>query len=155
MQALFRMKPGTQNTVSDTERIQELFGKVVKRAIEEQGWQPILDVIKEMPCDEDFEPGIPMYARTFCGNGIIRAQEGADGFSEALMEDEEDGSIFYIPDATQNVEAYVIAKDFVERFLPTSPKRTGRSLSFGKTGIRMWRLRTSWGTRITAGLLRE
>ena len=35
--------------------VQELFARVVKRGIEEQGWQPILDTVKELPCDEDFE----------------------------------------------------------------------------------------------------
>ena len=29
--------------------------RVVKRGIAEQNWQPILDVVKEMPCDDDFE----------------------------------------------------------------------------------------------------
>ena len=29
--------------------------RIVKRGISEQGWQPMLDVVREMPCDEDFE----------------------------------------------------------------------------------------------------
>ena len=35
--------------------IRDVMERVVKRAIAEQNWQPILDVVKEMPCDEDFE----------------------------------------------------------------------------------------------------
>lgn len=120
VQALFRMKPGTQIPYPNAERIHELFDKVVKRAIEEQGWQPILDVIREMPCDEDFEPWKTKVRIDFQRKWYHTRSKNVQTVSlEELMEDNEDGGIFYIPDATQNVEAYVIAKDFVERFLDT------------------------------------
>ena len=55
LQLLFRMKPGTQIPFPDAEQVRKLFARVVKRAIAGQGWQPILDIVREMPCDEDFE----------------------------------------------------------------------------------------------------
>lgn len=120
IQALFRMKPGTQIPLPDPERVRELFSKVVKRAIEEQGWQPILDVVREMPCDEDFEPWQTNVRIDFQRKWYHTRSKNVQTVSlEELIEEDEDGSIFYIPDATQNVEAYAIAKDFVERFLAT------------------------------------
>ena len=55
LQLLFSMKPGTQIGFPDEQQVQELFARVVKRGIEEQGWQPLLDAVRELPCDEDFE----------------------------------------------------------------------------------------------------
>lgn len=73
LQLLFRMKPGTQIPFPDADQVRELFAHVVKRAITEQGWQPILDIVREMPCDEDFENGIPTLAKTSSAGGITPA----------------------------------------------------------------------------------
>ena len=40
------MKPGTQIPFPDADQVRELFAHVVKRAITEQGWQPILDIVR-------------------------------------------------------------------------------------------------------------
>jgi len=55
LQGLFQMGGSHSIPFFDTNYIKEVMRKVVKRAIVEQGWQPILDTVKEMPCDEDFE----------------------------------------------------------------------------------------------------
>ena len=85
------MKPGTQIPLPDPERIQALFGKIVKRAIEEQGWQPILDVVREMPCDEDFEPWQTNVRIDFQRKWYTPFQKCADGFTGELIEEDEDG----------------------------------------------------------------
>ena len=129
------MKPGTLIPFPDAERIRELFDKVVKRAIEEQGWQPILDVIKEMPCDEDFEPWDINVRKDFLRKWYhTRAKKVQTVSLEEMMESDEDGSIFYIPDATQNVEAYVIAKDFAERFLATLSEKDRQIVELRQDG---------------------
>ena len=38
------------------EKADEIMAEVVKRGIAEMNWQPILDVIRKMPCEEDYEP---------------------------------------------------------------------------------------------------
>ena len=55
LQALFNMSKTEYVPFFDKDYINEAMRQVVKRAIDEQGWQPMLDVIKEMPCDEDYE----------------------------------------------------------------------------------------------------
>jgi hypothetical protein len=152
VQTLFRMKPGTQIPLPDPESIRELFGKVVKRATEEQGWQPILDVVREMPCDEDFEPWQTNVRIDFQRKWYhTRAKNVQTVSLEELIEEDEDGSIFYIPDATQNVEAYVIAKDFVERFLATLSDKDRKIVQLRQDGYTLRRVADSWGTKITAG----
>lgn len=150
------MKPGTQIPFPDTERIQELFGKVVKRAIEEQGWQPILDVIKEMPCDEDFEPWDTNVRKDFLRKWYHTRSKKVQTVSlEALMEDEEDGSIFYIPDATQNVEAYVIAKDFVERFLATLSEKDRQIVELRQDGYSYVEIADKLGYKNHSGVIKR
>jgi len=55
LQALFNMSKTEYVPFFEKDYINEAMRQVVKRAIDEQGWQPMLDVIKEMPCDEDYE----------------------------------------------------------------------------------------------------
>lgn len=38
----------------DPEKVKGLMKQVVQQTIEERGWGPMLEVIREMPCDEDF-----------------------------------------------------------------------------------------------------
>ena len=48
--------PSSQNIpFFPPEYIKAMMGRVVQRAIKEYDWQPTLDVVREMPCDEDFE----------------------------------------------------------------------------------------------------
>jgi len=55
LQSLFNLKSTETIPFFAPEYIKEIMERIVKRAIREEGWQPILDVVKEMPCDEDFE----------------------------------------------------------------------------------------------------
>ena len=70
LQLLFRMKPGTQIPFPDAEQVRKLFARVVKRAIAGQGWQPILDIVREMPAMKILKNGTPTPAKTFSAGGI-------------------------------------------------------------------------------------
>lgn len=54
LQALFLISSTTSIPFFNPDYINDLLGRMVKRAISEENWQPVLDVAKEMPCDEDF-----------------------------------------------------------------------------------------------------
>lgn len=156
LQALFRMKPGTQIPFPDDERVQALFGKVVKRAIEEQGWQPILDVVREMPCDEDFEPWQTNVRIDFLRKWYHTRSKKVQTVSlEELIEADEDGSIFYIPDATQNVEAYVIAKDFVERFLAMLSEKDRQIVLLRQDGYSYMEIADRMGYKNHSGVIKR
>ena len=80
----------------------------------------MLEAVREMPCDEDFEPWDTNARKDFLRKWYHTRSKKVQTVSlEELMESGEDDSIFYLPDPSQNVEDYVIAKDFVERFLTT------------------------------------
>lgn len=156
VQALFRMKPGTQIPLPDPERIQALFGKIVKRAIEGQNWQPILDVVREMPCDEDFEPWQTNVRIDFQRKWYHTRSQNVQTVSlEELIEEDEDGSIFYIPDTTQNVEAYVIAKDFVERFLATLSEKDRQIIQLRQDGYTYVEVADKLGYKNHSGVIKR
>lgn len=71
------------------------------------------------------------------------------------MEDEEDGSIFYIPDATQNVEAYVIAKDFVERFLATLSEKDRQIVELRQDGYSYVEIADKLGYKNHSGVIKR
>lgn len=124
LQALFALPPGYEIPFFDPEDVKSVMAEVVQQTIEEQGWGPILDVVREMPCDEDYEPWDTNARKDFLRKWYHTRSKRVQTVSlEDLMEADEDGSIFYLPDPTQNVEDYVIAKDFAERFLATLPER--------------------------------
>ena len=56
LQSLFDAPKGACIPFFDSEYIREAMRRAVQRGIAEQDWQPILDLVREMPCDEDFEP---------------------------------------------------------------------------------------------------
>ena len=49
LQGLFYISSTENIPFFDSDYVKVIFGRVVKRAIKEQNWQPIIDVIKEMP----------------------------------------------------------------------------------------------------------
>ncbi len=56
VQSLFNLPPSFEIPFFDPEEVKGAIKLVVEQAIEEQGWGPMLEVIRQMPCDEDFEP---------------------------------------------------------------------------------------------------
>ena len=55
MQMLFSLPPNFEIPFFDPADVQAVMKQVVEQTIEEQGWGPMLEVVREMPCDEDFE----------------------------------------------------------------------------------------------------
>lgn len=135
LQAMFRLPPDFEIPFFDPEYVRALFEAVVKQAIEEQGWRPMLEAVREMPCDEDFEPWDTNARKDFLRKWYHTRSKKVQTVSlEELMESGEDDSIFYLPDPSQNVEDYVIAKDFVERFLTTLPERDRQIVQLRQDG---------------------
>lgn len=109
-----------------------------------------------MPCDEDFEPWDTNVRKDFLRKWYHTRSKKVQTVSlEALMEDEEDGSIFYIPDATQNVEAYVIAKDFVERFLATLSEKDRQIVELRQDGYSYVEIADKLGYKNHSGVIKR
>jgi len=101
------------------EYIIETMSRVVRRAIDEQGWQPILNAVRKMPCDEDFEPWDTRARRGFHRKWYhtrwYEKRELTLVSLEDCMADEED-KIHEIAADPFDTQKYIDSKDYVERF---------------------------------------
>ena len=114
--ALFQVPPHTALPFLDPSYIKDIMGRVVKRAIDDEGWQPILDVVREMPCDEDFEKWDTNVRKDFLRKWYHTRSKKVQTVSlETCLEDEEHG-IHEIEDASGGFEDHVAAEDFYEKF---------------------------------------
>ena len=122
-EALLHFPPGEEIPFFSSEYIATIYERVVKRTIVEQRWQPLLDIVREMPCHEDFEGWNTRVRIDFLRKWYHTRVKNVRTFSlESSLEDG-DGKLYYIPDETQNVEETVIAQDYSERFFARLSER--------------------------------
>jgi len=116
LQALLNIPRHQEIPFFQPEYIEQVMGKVVRNGIEEQGWQPILDAVKEMPCDQDFEKWDTNVRKDFLRKWYHTRSKRVQQVSlEACIEDA--ASDFHkITDASTGFEESVIAEDYCQRF---------------------------------------
>lgn len=120
------------------EQINDLFEKVVKKVIEEQGWQPMLDVFHEMPCDTDFERQKTRarldFMRKWYHTRSKRVQSVSLERLRSTNLDEDDDRPFDYPDPRLDLEKYVCTKIDAERFLATLTETDRRIVQMREEG---------------------
>jgi hypothetical protein len=116
LQRLFQIPASETISFFDPAFSKAVMESVVKRAIAEQGWQPILDVIRAMPCDEDFEPWDTNVRKDFFRKWHHTRSKKVQTVSlDAMKEDEENG-FHEIEDVASRFEESVAAEDYVQKF---------------------------------------
>jgi len=115
LQKLFQTPSSAEIPFFDSDYIKDIMGRIVKRAIAEQGWQPILDVVKEMPCDEDFEKWNTNVRTDFLRKWYHTRAKIKMVSLEACVEDEEHG-IHEIEDISSDFQDRVAGEDYCQRF---------------------------------------
>lgn len=119
VQSLFNLPPGFEIPFFDPEEVKGSIKLVVEQAIEEQGWGPTLEVIRQMPCDEDFEPFNTNVRKDFLRKWYHTRSKRVQTVSlEACLEDENSG-IHAIADPAGDFTAQVEGEDFLQRFKNT------------------------------------
>lgn len=119
VQSLFRLPPDFEIPFFAPEDVKAVMGKVVRHTIEEQDWGPMLEAIREMPCDEDFEPWDTNVRKDFLRKWYHTRSKRVQTVSlEACMEDEDSG-IHSLPDPAGDFTGQVEGGDFCQRFKAT------------------------------------
>lgn len=119
VQALFALPPDYEIPFCDPEDVRQVMKQVVEETIEEQGWGPILEVIRNMPCEEDFERWDTNVRKDFLRKWYHTRSKRVQIFSlEECMEDE-DSRIHSIPDPKGDFTEQVESEDFCQRFKTT------------------------------------
>ena len=99
--------------------IRETIGKIVKRGIERENLQPILDAVREMPCDEDFERYKTNVRTDFYRKWYHTRSKRVQTVSlEECMKDDEHG-VHYVEDLRSSFEDSFLGEDFCLQFMST------------------------------------
>jgi len=138
------------------EEVDALFERIVKRVILEQNWQPVLDVVKEMPCHEDFEPVRSNVRTDFLREWYhTRSKKVQEVSLEQTFGDENFGPMFFIPDASTHVEEHVLSKVFLESFLEMLTEQDRKLLELRRQGYTWTEIAQRLGYASHSGVLKR
>lgn len=119
VQALFALPPDYEIPFCDPEDVRQVMKQVVEQTIEEQGWGPMLEVIRDMPCEEDFERWDTNVRKDFLRKWYHTRSKRVQTVSlEECMEDE-DSNIHSLPALEGDFTEQVESEDFCRRFKAT------------------------------------
>lgn len=123
VQKLFRLPPNFEIPFFEADDVQAMMKQVVEQTIGEQGWGPILEAVREMPCDEDFEKWDTHVRKDFLRKWYhTRSKRVRTVSLEACMEDK-DSKIHSLPAPEGDVAEQAAEKDFCNRFKAALPER--------------------------------
>ena len=116
LQALFDLRKEEYILFFEPEYAREVMGRAVQRGIAEQGWQGILDTVREIPCHEDFEPyGSRVYLDFHRKWYHTRSKKVKMVSLDQCLADETH-SIHDLAADSVDIAGAVEAEDFAERF---------------------------------------
>lgn len=116
LQMLFASSTTDSIPFIDAEFATDTMRRIVHRAIEEQGWQPMLDAIKAMPCDEDFEKVRSRVRIDFLRKWYhTRAERVKTVSLEQCLEDSRH-EIYAMEGENAHFVSDIISEDYIERF---------------------------------------
>lgn len=119
VQTLFSLPPNFEIPFFDPADVQAVMKQVVEQTIEEQGWGPMLEVVREMPCDEDFEKWDTNVRKDFLRKWYhTRSKKVKTVSLEECMEDE-NSNIHSLPASEGDFTVQVEGEDFCQRFKAT------------------------------------
>jgi len=119
VQALFDLPSEFEIPFFDPDDVRSVMKQVVQQTIEEQGWGPMLEVIREMPCDEDFMNWDTNVRKDFLRKWYHTRSKRVQTVSlEECMEDE-DSKIHSLPVPGGDFTGQVEGEDFCQRFKAT------------------------------------
>lgn len=119
VQALFALPPDYEIPFCDPEDVRQVMKQVVEQTIEEQGWGPMLEVIRDVPCEEDFENWDTNVRKDFLRKWYHTRSKRVQTVSlEECMEDE-NSNIHSLPDPKGDFTEQVESEDFCQRFKTT------------------------------------
>lgn len=155
LQALMYIHSSQNIPFFASDYIKEVMGKVVKRGIEEEGWQPVLDVVREMPCDEDFEKWDTNVRKDFLRKWYHTRSKRVQTVSlEACMEDEEH-DLHEVEDVSSSFEDRIVAEDFCQRFKARLSDKDMRILELRVEGLTYEAIADRLGYKNHSGVIKR
>ena len=123
VQKLFCLPPNFEIPFFEADDVQAMMKQVVEQTIGEQDWGPMLEAVREMPCDEDFEKWDTHVRKDFLRKWYhTRSKRVRTVSLEACMEDK-DSKIHSLPAPEGDFAEQAAEKDFCNRFKAALPER--------------------------------
>jgi len=155
LQSLLKIPSAVSIPFLTAEYVKEVMGRIVKRYISENGLQPVLDVIKQMPCDEDFEKWSTNVRKDFLRKWYHTRSKRVKMVSlEALQEDEERGLREITVDSA-NISEDVSAADFCQKFKSRLSKRDMEILELRIIGFTYEQIADKLGYKNHSGVIKR
>lgn len=154
LQQLFYQPRNIPYAYPPKEDVDALFERIVKRVIEEQNWQPVLDVVKEMPCPEDFEPVQSNVRTDFLREWYHTRSTRVQQVSLEEVSEDDGHPLFFIP-SDAHIEEHVISKVYLDGFLRTLSEKDRRLIALRQAGYTWPEIANELGYASHSGVLKR
>ena len=135
--------------------IRDITGRIVRRGIERENLQPVLDAVREMPCDEDFEQWNTNVRTDFYRKWYHTRSKRVQCVSfEECMEDDEHG-IHEIEDKFASFEDSIVDGDFCMRFIAGLSEKDIEILGLRYEGFTYEEIAEKLGYKNHSGVLKR
>lgn len=155
VQALFALPPDFEIPFFDPEDVRGVMKQVVEQAIEEQGWGPVLEVVREIPCDEDFEKWDTNVRRDFLRKWYHSRSKRVQTVSLEVCMEDEGSSIHSLPAPEGDFTERVEAEDFCQRFKATLSKKDMAILELRVEGYTYEEIADRLGYKTHSGVIKR
>jgi hypothetical protein len=117
LQELLRVPPHVEIQYLDYDYVKDVMRRVVGKVIAEEGLQPVLDAVREMPCEEDFEPWDTNVRKDFIRRWYHTRSTRVQMVSlEACLEEDGHGVYAIADRSSGGFEERVAERDYFDRF---------------------------------------
>ena len=154
LQKLFQIPSSADIPFFDSDYIKDIMGRIVKRAIAENNLQPILDVVREMPCDEDYEKWDTNVRKDFLRKWYHTRAKIKMVSLEACVEDEEHG-IHEIEDISSDFQDRVAGDDYCQRFKARLSEKDMKILELRVEGFTYEQIADRLGYKNHSGVIKR
>lgn len=155
VQALFALPPDFEIPFFDPEDVRGVMKQVVEQAIEEQGWGPVLEVVREIPCDEDFEKWDTNVRRDFLRKWYHTRSKRVQTVSLEVCMEDEGSSIHSLPAPEGDFTERVEAEDFCQRFKATLSEKDMAILELRVEGYTYEEIADRLGYKTHSGVIKR
>jgi len=154
---LLRMSEYMTIPCFDFDFITKVMAQVVKRTIEKYNWQPMLDVVREIPCHEDFEIRNSNVKKDFLRkwNHYRSKRIQIVSLDDFQKKDDEENPIYEIADNSVNIAEDFESEDYVARFKARLSSRDMEILELRIEGYTYGEIANRLGYKNHSGVLKR
>ncbi|NLB91674.1 MAG: hypothetical protein GX786_10715, partial [Clostridiales bacterium] len=139
----------------EPENIKKIIGKIVKKVVELEGWQPTLDIQKAMPCFEDFEPWESNVRKDFIRRWYHTRSKWVKTISLESYKENKGNNPYEVEDPSSFFEKDIAMEDFYQKFKEILSKRDGEILELRMQGFTYERIAEKLGYKTHSGVIKR